>query len=708
MFSCLALESLILLIFAGLNQATWTFMFLAGLKESLEKIGYRHHITVKGDDVRMSLLIPNEELRTQGFVTVRKRILDEMQDKCKKLGWQLNPNESFVSLSIVCTSKQYVVKDAWLPCAAKKIMKCSAVANVVFPTLEDHISTIYSVAHSACSQSTVALPCYAVAVYLANRLLVREMTDYKLTTEQLIVMSLWPQVLGGPGPSPLQTFLVRGENDMLSCGLSLFRMLDKAVLPTFEENGISPGSIRSSLQSVLNQELEEEKNFRQLLLDPYAINLAHPPRPTTLLKKAILEALKEHCKHPDILDMLSAEAAAFDDALEENLVNIRPCCPKVISAIWECSPSYLVSELISKFLQSQTVVTFLMLQKSTRKFRGKQPTILRDMIEAQKTQKRYWARILTGDPPDTATLFGMSCPKWDDVNVCNTTITKELRDAVWGTPLYGITYPSLVDQVRVYDPRDPETHRITTAVSNGHIMKVAFKYKTAIPQVYTSTDHYSSDPSCKAWLGSKTDTRIMFPGWPEGLSTEPALRLHKLIMILAAEANLDVNVRSVLRQMMTTLISIHPDLINILKPAMRHGNFFHRIPTHHYSVITMPNCRPNLANMVSVDVKDCLVTQLTNDRKSINHAAVRYFTVAMATWPLQSRATVPEDYPDLLYAVHDFDLKEIEEDRFVLCKSCCSGMNDVPLKLASKYSNPMLYHSANYHFAYRKNSSTSF
>lgn len=660
-------------------------MFLAGLKESLEKIGYRHHITVKGDDVRMSLLIPNSELKAQGFEKVRKRILDEMKDKCQKLGWQLNPNESFVSLCIVCTSKQYIVQDTWLPCAAKKILKCSAVTNVVFPTLEDHISTVYSVAHSACSQSTVALPCYAVAVYIANRLLVREMMDRKLSAEQLVVLSLWPQVLGGPGPSPLQTFLVRGENDMLSCSLSLFRMLDQAILPTFIENGLSPELIRQSVRAVLNQQLEEEANYRQLLLDPYSVNIAHPVRPMTILKKAIWSALQEHCKHPDVLELLSAESQAFDEALEKNLINIRPCCPKVISAIWECSPSYLISELISKFLQSHTVVTFLMMQRSSRKFRGRHPTVLREMISAQSAQRKYWATVLQTPQEEQMQLFGIPCPEWTDELVCCTSITQKLRERVWKMPMHGITYPSLVDQVRIYIPNDPRTHHITQAESAGHLTKISLRYKTARPQVYTSTHHFSAESSCRAWLGSKTDSRLSFPNWPEALNTEPARRLLKILMILTAEKNLDMNVQLVLKQVMRTLTTVHPDLVCKLRPDIRHGNFMHRIPTHHYSTITMPNGRPNLANMVSIDSSQCRVTQTTSQRRSINHAAVRFFQVAMTTWCLQSRNQIPPDYPDLFYSVFDYDLIKMNTDTYELCHSCCASMDDVPLTLKSKY-----------------------
>lgn len=71
----------------GLNQATWTFMFLAGLKESLEKIGFKYHISVKGDDVKISLLVPTAELKAMGFSNLRRQLMEEMRDKCHKMGW---------------------------------------------------------------------------------------------------------------------------------------------------------------------------------------------------------------------------------------------------------------------------------------------------------------------------------------------------------------------------------------------------------------------------------------------------------------------------------------------------------------------------------------------------------------------------------------------------------------------------------------------
>lgn len=691
--SLLSLLRLTLYTHLGLNQATWTFMFLAGLKESLEKLGYQYHITVKGDDVRMSLLIPTVEFRQLGFSELRRTILDEMRDKCDKLGWQLNPNESFVSMSIICTSKQYIVQDAWLPCAAKKIMKAGAVTNVIFPSLTDYVATSYSVAHSACFQSTVGLACYLTASYTANRLLVREMFTKRLSKEQFVALSLWPQILGGPGSLPLQTFFVRGENDMLSCSISLFRMLDLIILESYEEPGLCIESLRSCVRNILNQELEKELNYQQLLLDPYSLCIAHPTRPTTILKKSIKEGLQKHCEHPDVIELLNSDANEFDKGLCDALMEMEPCCPKVVSAAWECSPSYLASELVSKFLQSSTVVYYLMITRSSKKFllrRGQKPLVLHEMIVAQDTLQNYWIKVLQAESPYFVHLFGKMYPEWTNPDVCSTRITQMVREQVWQRPIHGVTYPSLVDQLRVWDPSDMSMAYMADATSAGHIGKISLRWRTASPQVYSDSDHYKSDPSCRASLGSKTDSRVSFPDWPEELSTEPAARLLKLLIILTAASNIDANVRHLFNQLFRLLTRTKPEALEVLCPTDKQQDFHHRIPTHHYSTVTMPNYRPNLGNLISIDMRPMNILQQSSIKRTVNYAALRFMLIPLCLWPLQSRTNMPDDYPDYLEFCLDYDSASMNAGKYHLCTSCCAPIEELPLKLSRKYSKVII------------------
>lgn len=153
-----------------------------------------------------------------------------------------------------------------------------------------------------------------------------------------------------------------------------------------------------------------------------------PPRRNNILKQQILVALRGYCKHPDIEELLSAELSEFDDVLLRALMSIVPCCPMLISALWECSPTYLVGELIAKFLQSQTIVAVLMLLGRRSRFRGKDPPVLLHMVKAHNNIKRYWADVLRLQQEGRIHLFGGSCTAWPDPRIfryigqCNKTM----------------------------------------------------------------------------------------------------------------------------------------------------------------------------------------------------------------------------------------------------------------------------------------------
>lgn len=99
----------------GLNQATWsTTTYCAGLKSCIETLGMIYQMSVKGDDVRAVVLINRDVFNRLGLKAAKNDLLRELQVLCDAMGWQLNPQECFVSLSLICTSKQYQVKDTWL------------------------------------------------------------------------------------------------------------------------------------------------------------------------------------------------------------------------------------------------------------------------------------------------------------------------------------------------------------------------------------------------------------------------------------------------------------------------------------------------------------------------------------------------------------------------------------------------------------------
>nr|QHA33906.1 reverse transcriptase [Atrato Chu-like virus 4] len=683
----------------GLNQATWTFLFLAGLKESLERMGFRYHITVKGDDVRITFLVPTADLDRKGFNVVRQEIMRELQSKCEKLGWELNPNESYVSLSLVCTSKQYLIGDTWLPASMKKMAKVEAISNVLYPIYEDYVANMYSVAHSACSQTTAALPSYVLAMYMAIRLTEREFKDYKLTLERATALATWPQVLGGPGPLPLQTFLVRGENDMLSCSLSLLRFIVLGYLPYATDIELDIDRLKKAFMGILTQKLEDEIDLKQLCLDPYSIPLRTPVRPIQLVRRNIRESLKQHCRHPDVCQLLTVEADEFEETLLYNLESLSPCCPRLLSAVWECTPSYLVDELITKFLQSKTVLQFLSRQGSSPLVQRKLPNLIRKVIAAVNARKLYWVGVLNANEPDFGgEIFGISCPMWSDKNICTTKITAHIREKSWRRQMYGITYPSLVDQLHIWIPGDKEGEVLITNKSTfhktlnsifqvleisqpkNHIIKLSNHVQDAHFEINSKSHHYMTSGSCHAWMGSKTDSRVHFPDWPEEAVSSPALKLKKLIIILSATSKLAPEIVVMLQRLSRIISGVSIEHLMKMTCTDKDANFFTRVPTHDYSLVTMPNSRPNIANIVNVDYTDNSLLTMDSKSRTVNIAAVHYFLIAISMFPLQSNQTLSSTHPDILYACFDFEPDSLKSSlTFEFCNACCSIIDDIPI-----------------------------
>lgn len=651
----------------GLSQATWSYVFIGGVKSALERIGAIYQLTVKGDDVRAAIAVPRVQVDERGYDGMKQQILNELQHLCQDMGWQLNPQETFVSLSLIATSKQYQVNDTWLPAASKKIYKMMSHANLVFPTLEDTIGSVFSCAHSACSQTTVAMPCYASAIVIACRELYRECSNAmpaKLITPQfLATLSIWPQIIGGPGCLPLQTFFVRGENDILSVSISLFRYV------TTIENG----PYGELCRRVLLQKLIDKPDMRQLVADPYSLCVDAPERPASVLRRLMRDSMKDWVGNREIQHLLSVEAEADAQALVEHLLSMDPFCNKVITLIWECSPFYIIDEILSKFMQSSSVFEFLK--------RGRNRTIKTRMaykrlslvLEAADTRMRNWIKVLTTPVPEEYTIWSINQVDWADHSICTTKLVHDIRSHAWGQPLVGITYPSLVDQNWIYSEYDIFTDHPTRNVHLGalHLLvnQDAMQFQTP-----SMSHHYSSIPHNVPWVGSRTATTIELPKTLNKVTSPTLSKVMKLIALRRGGDYLGAEFVQTIDKVLSSLTTIDLAAITTLTPEAGGGHIPHRAAINSYSLSTMPNYRPNLGQIVRVNPDGTFILAGDTADRTINFAARHYYSVIMALFPLQTRMRLPENHPRLIYSILHWDTQI--ENQYQVCPWCCNIITD--------------------------------
>ncbi|QHA33675.1 reverse transcriptase [Atrato Chu-like virus 5] len=670
----------------GLNQPTWCVMFIAGVKRALERLNYRYQVTVKGDDVRAAIMIPKKSCpnKTSDLKKKQDDILESIRRICKDMGWTLNPQESFVSLSIIATSKQYLCNDTWLPTSAKKIMKLMSHSNMILCTLEDIVASIFSISHSACSQTTVVTPAYLTAMTMASLILAREFSNWA-KTDDLTIMLLWAQVMGGPGVLPLQTFYVRGENDMLAINLSLFGYI---------LSNIKYNHLRDKIVYILSQPLKpQDKHI--LLGDPYAIPIDAPPRPMSLLKRYLRRGLSRITKNPNFLAVLRCLDNRKTNTFKNRLISMDPYFAKVATCLWENSPFFLIEELLAKFCQSSTILEIIARGRSVHYMSPYAQQMMKSLVKSANVRRNYWKSVITGN--NVKGLWaGMEL--LTDPLVCHTELTIHLRKSLWGFNISGITYPSLINQTLYFDYDNYVN--FCDSLSNPRSLATHFVIDTHEIKAQTdwNSPHYSSIDGIEPWVGSRTSTEVEYAGDFEGGKSPTIMKLKNLFMLYSYGKHLGPQFVKLVYSLIKCYLPISAEKLDLIAPKVPIGHIAHRVPINSYSLNTCPNARPNLSQLVRKVDRDCCYPP-PGDNYTINYAARHFIACVITTFDLQISTQFFPSSPTHLYAIFDFDHTSMIPDstgrrKYNICPACCALIKDESLTMIGDQTHSELpqYH----------------
>lgn len=647
----------------GLNQATWSIVFIGGIKFALEKLGYKYSITVKGDDVRAAIIVPKSKIINNNFIEFRTNIMNSITLLCKDMGWSLNPNESFVSLSLIATSKQYLYNDTWLPSSMKKIMKICSHTNGVFVSLEDIIATIFSIAHSACSQTTVVMPSFVTASFTAASVYYRQLPREMRLPETICLLLLWPQILSGPGPLPLQTFFVRGENDMLSAIIALYRHI------LVNHDNVY---LKALIRRILSLKLSPTPNEKMVLGDPYCIDIESPDRPESVMKRQLKRILKRRVKQQDIKALLSHEGEQMSDNLVKILRSARPYYAKVMTAIWESSPFYLLEELLSKFTHSSTVMGFFSHMKSLNSMSRLGSVMWRHVVKASRSRWLFWLSNLQPLYSDEDNIFGIICQDW--LTRCPTEITNIIRCHQWGD-MRGLTYPSLVTQNIVMPEIKVNKYKFSYGLIQDKTYSTIQSYhKKCVFQTPSQSHHYAHDKHSRVWLGATTSQKLEYVDIPEATQS-PVLRKLKLLLALRKSSkSLGPTITPLIDRLIKSYTDIDIEKLSLLTPINNLEHFAHRVPINSFSLSTMPNCRPNISQLCYVDNESFDLLREDTVNRSINLAARQYYSINLVTFPLQYSNNLGSDHPESFVSTLHHDIRNTTDYEF--CPHCCANVDD--------------------------------
>lgn len=643
----------------GLNQATWSLVFLAGIKNALEGAGLKYQVTVKGDDVRAVIAVTSDEVAASGgYSNTRDRIMERIHELCKSMGWQLNPQESFVSLTLISTSKQYQVRETWLPASLKKAMKMLSLSNLLLPTFEDLIGSIFSTAHSACSQNTNVIPIYTTALIVASLELYRHLPRELRVVDSISFLTMWPQVMGGPGALPLQTFFVRGENDMLSVGSAL--MLSIIRYQTTDR-------LSRYAMKVLDLELDKTPDPGLLITDPYSIPLKIPQRPSSILRKLIQLRLTKWVKNKEIRGLLSNQGISERNMYINHLFSMNPYLGKVATAVFECSPFYLLDELLAKFMESPTIVALFAGGRDIPPELRLGKTLTKVMIAA-RARMQFWVVFLKSNLIHFKGNLGITESEIRDVNCCATGITRKIRNFSWGKEIHGVTYPSLTTQIMIGPLSEFQQRFFNWDFSDCciHFINRATEAKC---QTNDSSLHYAAAPNQLPWVGSKTESKVKFPHLTSNIKTATLSKVQRLLVLKLAISDLGPQIRETIDTAIKSLTTVSMVDLDQFQLSGETGHFTHRLAINSFSMETMPNYRSNILQLgvVNTDNMDIL-KQDTRDR-TINFAAINYYINALVLLPLQFARQLPDNFPTQIAIM--LHCRSFQDDQYEMCPECC-------------------------------------
>ncbi|QED21529.1 RNA-dependent RNA polymerase [Culverton virus] len=647
----------------GLNQPTWAVVFIGGLKQALETLGYYYQLTVKGDDVRAAIAIDKDIFDQRGPEAIKGEILEQLRLLCESMGWKLNPHESYVSQTVIATSKQYQVNNTWLPASIKKACKLESLANLVFPTLEDVVSSIFSTAHSACSQATVILPAFVSATMVASRLIYRECFGKLKKPEEISAMLIWPQCMGGPGCLPLQTFFVRGENDMLSVSLSLLRFIVVNDYP----------SLAPYVKSILSQEMVQNRDFKLLLSDPYSIPIDTPERPQSLLKRLMRKHLKTWTKNPQLIPLLTKNADEDRLALETHLLSMRPYVAKVATALYEVSPFYIIDEVLSRFMESATIFAFFSRKKHGGKNANYAHKALKQILNAADCRQKHWIKVLHYSRADKEQWLGVSLLRWQNPQICTTELVHEVRTFAWKREIVGLTYPSLIDQNLLYHPSDLGRMHPNWDIINI-VTNIQICHKDATYESTEQSMHYASAPGVTPWLGAQTSRKLTMPKTVSQVTSPTISKIMKLLALKVNSRFLGTQFTNTVDSLLGSLTHLQLDGLEVIGPESGGGHITHRVAINSFSLDTMPNYRPNLNQLIAWPRDSAGV--LTGDQvnRTVNFAARHFMINCLALFPLQSSMTLPENYPQVMSTM--FHYRDRGDRNYQICEYCCNAADE--------------------------------
>ncbi|QGW51122.1 polymerase [Karukera tick virus] len=409
----------------GLNQDTWVYIYLQQMKVCMEGLPYPYYLLCKGDDLRVSIMVPPEVMAKKTLDVIKQEILTHVSERGKLFGHVIKVEDSYVSEHYFAYSKDAYVKGVEQPQTFRKIQKCYGANNAFLTTPDDYIASSYSNAHSASKTAPSPVQCFAVALYWMYDLLTGLPEYSALSDEDLAALSMVPNLIGGFPIIFLHNFFVRAESDLLTPFLDLVCFTRKYY----------PG-LHAPLGNFLRQKtLDPDKHLGALLMDPYSLPLARPPTASSILRGSITELVRKTTRNEDLKELFSAIKDGFEEAFLDVVRTANIYNVKLLGILYSSTPEGIIRTLVRKFETGRSIYNALILHSG----RGMARRVLVRCLKAERAVHEHRIALIKQGVKFSDWIIDLAVL----TTICPYSAGLTIRSTLWGKRVTGITHPPL-------------------------------------------------------------------------------------------------------------------------------------------------------------------------------------------------------------------------------------------------------------------------
>uniref|UniRef100_A0AB38ZJM5 RNA-directed RNA polymerase L n=1 Tax=Anourosorex squamipes rhabdovirus TaxID=3139458 RepID=A0AB38ZJM5_9RHAB len=590
--------------FEGLRQKGWTLLTVVILEYVAQNYPINHTILGQGDNQVIICKIRSRfnrsetpELFRNDVQNIHKSFLDDLCDFLDKLGLPLKLRETWVSSLMFMYGKEMYFKGMPLSMSQKRLARMFPLANEMYPSLENALSTIYCNGNSAAMADLTPIIPFLVSVIqgsdciyshldyspiigtglmelclasnakwsvqLRSQKIPRGFDNHQMEIvtqyKNLIPYGLlyMPKILGGYPIQCLLDFTNRGFPDPLVQSLSL--------LMSVYYKGKIKNSEKRVLEGILNIEFSPEINAQLLLEDPLSVNVLCPTNGVGVIRKQVEDWMQttDMIKN-DQFKMMIRYALIDQTEIDNLLIQGDPYWPRLMHDIHEGTVKGYARSFISKITKTNTTMNVAREQSTYNLIHKLRVAELRYF---NSCFFRLMQCLLSGEnslnnaiPVQCSARFAdkLRCVGWRKNKILGITTPHPFEAFKWE-----ILYPEgclscIIEHNLTHDP-------------DGYILaKISDEFRNNKDLLYERLG-----PSIP-YMGSKTIEKIKKADMNTALNTTPILkRALKLVRTINWFVDPSGHIAGVIRRLVQSLTNLDPSLFETSNSA-KTGSEEHR------------------------------------------------------------------------------------------------------------------------------------